>query len=254
MSWKKFFAAAAAAAIAASAVASIGVSAATTTITYRGMTTGAFGTRDNVATDPAYMRYNILNTFDGNNFQDIDSQYEVSDYIAVTFTIKGLDFSKGDSYYAVLNGAVGGYSRWDNAESSAEKVELDQNGTYTVKLSFPNPAISIDALVIDTNINVFDYNQRGNVSRSGVEMTIDEITSMEPEVTTTTTETTTTMAEATTTTTTIAVPIPSSSASAVDSNAINTQTGDGAVAAVVLGAVAAASLGVGAFTITRRKK
>ena len=176
MSLKKFFAAAAAAAIATSAVASIGVSAATTTITYRGMTTGAFGTRDNVATDPAYMRYNILNTFDGNNFQDIDSQYEVSDYIAVTFTIKGLDFSKEDSYYAVLNGAVGGYSRWDNAESSAEKVKLDQNGTYTVKLSFPNPAISIDALVIDTNINVFDYNQRGNVSRGGEEMNYDEIT------------------------------------------------------------------------------
>ena len=190
------------------------------------------------------MRYNILNTFDGNNFQDIDSQYEVSDYIAVTFTIKGLDFSKEDSYYAVLNGAVGGYSRWDNAESSAEKVKLDQNGTYTVKLSFPNPAISIDALVIDTNINVFDYNQRGNVSRSGVEMTIDEITSMEPEVTTTTTETTTTMEETTTTTTTIAVPIPSSSASAVDSNAINTQTGDGAVAAVVLFHMVRAASGV----------
>lgn len=201
--------------------------------------------------------------------------------------------NKTDDYYAYLGGTIGNYSYWgpDGDGSTVENstVAITGDGTYTVTFNLTGgeeAADTILCLFLQTNINIYQNGVDPATAKDcGITCTVDSITTGEASNgggDTTPTDGTTTAADnekKSDETTTAANDNTqnnnnnnnssnnssnnnssssksnnSSSNSSTANNATTSQTGDFGIAAVVLGAVATAALGAGAYTITRKKK
>ncbi len=284
---KIFTVATAAAAIGAMAMTSIPASAATE-IPYNGASEDAYKIDD----DGSTLRVNILNTW-GNNFVDIDANTVCNEYIEVEFTISGIgsesynkneDGSDGDHYQASLVGTIGANKFWGKSDDvgSVGTVEINGDGTYTVRSELSEAADTILCLILKVNVNVFNYSDTGNLDESGISVVVNSIrTGDDPAAggdatdggtdgsgETTTSTTSGDGSGSTTTTTTTKSGGTSNSNSNSNSSKTNSssnstsnsttstvsQTADAGVVAIVVGAAAAASLAVGAMTIKRKRK
>lgn len=147
--------------------------------------------------------------------------------ISVTFTISGMESSGGtEQGQAFLCGQFDDQSNWSAGENSGTDVaSIIGDGTYTVNWDVSQSDVTAPA------------------------------TTAAPEESSTA-ETTTAAAESSAAETTTAAADPSTTGGDTTTTAPSTtgNTGDSTVAAVAVGAVAAASLGVLALTVTRRKK
>ncbi len=198
--------------------------------------------------------------------------------------------NKTDDYYAYLGGTIGNYSYWgpdgDNSTVENSTVAITGDGTYTVTFNLTGgeeAADTILCLFLQTNINIYQNGVDPATAKDcGITCTVDSITTGEASNgggDTTPTDGTTTAADnekKSDETTTAANDNTqnnnnnsnnssnnnssssksnnNSSNSSTANNATTSQTGDFGIAAVVLGAVATAALGAGAYTITRKKK
>ena len=280
--FKKMAAVAAAAAVATISMATLSVSAAD--IAYNSSGTDAYST-DN---EGKFFRLNIYNTW-GNKVTDINPSGSFEKAVNVTFTISGLQRSynvddagnKTDDYYAYLGGTIGNYSYWgpdgDGSNVENSTVAITGDGTYTVTFNLTGGEEAADTvlcLFLQTNINIYQNGVDPATAKDcGITCTVDSITTggdSTPTDGTTTTAPTGDNPEQTTTTVAdnnnnnnnnsnngsnnSSKSNSSSNNSSTANNATTSQTGDFGIAAVVLGAVATAALGVGAYTITRKKK
>lgn len=197
------------------------------------------------------------------------------------------------AYLAGIVGAYTFWKPGDASNTTTnDTVSITGNGTYTVSFNLKDDGSdSISCLILQTNINIYQNGvNSATAGNCGITCTIDSITTGEDATTpadnTTPTDGTTTApdtekkpdetttAAAGETTTTAAGGNDSSNGGSSNSgnnsssggssssnnsksgtnNAKTSQTGDFGIAAVALGAVATAALGVGAYTITRKKK
>ena len=179
MNIKKIFAAVAATAISAASLAAMTFSAsATTPITYNGPSEGVLAT-DN---DGVSLRLNILNTW-GNNFRDIEEATPVVDYVKVNFTISGIgtnscnfneDGSEGDAYVAFLAGGIGTNEQaWHADEAGSAGTAITGDGTYECTWTLAEDSESISCLILQTNINYFNYGT--TIAESGIDIKINSI-------------------------------------------------------------------------------
>ncbi len=200
--------------------------------------------------------------------------------------------NKTDDYYAYLGGTIGNYSYWgpdgDGSNVENSTVAITGDGTYTVTFNLTGGEEAADTvlcLFLQTNINIYQNGVDPATAKDcGITCTVDSITTGEAsngggDNTTTPTDGTTTAPDGekkSDETTTAAANNnsnnnsnnnnnssnnnssskgnSSSGNSSTANNATTSQTGDFGIAAVVLGAVATAALGAGAYTITRKKK
>ncbi|MBR1592914.1 MAG: hypothetical protein IJ666_07880 [Ruminococcus sp.] len=268
MKIRKFIAAAAASAVSLTALAGMSLTAYAdeTTINYTGPSVGAYKNESN------NLRVNIWNTW-GNDIKDLDTNaYACSEWVKVDFTISGLgdqvtnkntDGTNSDSYYAFLGGSIGTnpqrFQRSDIDSVGDSVVDITGDGSYTATFNITDPAAAIDCLYLETNINPFNREGYvdGDVSSTGIKITIDRVYTVAPaeEEETTTTEaatTTTDGAAATTTTTSSSSSSSSSSKSGSASSASSeksAQTGDAGVGLAVLGT----AIAVGTAFVVKKK-
>lgn len=264
MKMRTMLAGMAALAISAVSVAALPASAAEKAIAYTDGGTASMGT-DN---DGVSLRKNIYNQW-GNNVADIASANPVNGYISVEFTVSGLgDRSTNlddsgnatDAYFVYLAGSVGSNQSWNKAEDSApcEHVAINGDGTYTVKWTLNEGSDTIDCLILQSNINLYNFEGATAENFGNVNFTINSIktddgveattTTEDPNGGTTTTTTTTTTGNGTTTTTTTTTTGKGgTTTTTAAASTTNTATGDAsgvgvaAVAVVLAGGVALVS-------------
>lgn len=151
-------------------------------IPYAGTTEGAYRISD----DGSSIRLNILNTWTSPQISDIEAATACSEYIEVTFTIAGIgenycnmneDGTEGEAYNAQLMGAIGGMGFWGNEDDTATIIPtaITGDGTYTVRTELPEASDAILCLILETNINVYQYNESGSLADSGVTITVDGV-------------------------------------------------------------------------------
>ncbi|MBQ8297698.1 MAG: NPXTG-anchored protein [Ruminococcus sp.] len=181
MNIKKIFAAVAATAISAASLAAMTFSAsATTPITYNGPSEGSLAT-DN---DGISLRRNILNEWTTPVTTDIAKTTTVIDYIKVDFTVSGIgdnycnhneDGSEGDPYYAWLAGSIGANGDvWTQDDAAAFKVALTGDGNYSITWDLDQDADTINCLILQTNINFYNYGS--SIAESGLDITVTSVT------------------------------------------------------------------------------
>lgn len=287
MNFKKFFAAAAACAVAALSTVAMTVSAATE-IAYTGPSAGAVNV-DNNGND---YRFNIYNVW-GNDVKDINNSVTVEKNLAVTFTISGLgshttnvddNGNPTTAYEARLMGAAGSNEYWGESDPSKNSVSnpavsIKGDGQYTAVFNMAEPTGSIECLILQTNINIYqlDVTNPASAAECGITVKVDKIVA-DGDTTTTGGDTqnptqaptdnnggsnpTTTQAQynLNNTQTTTAANNTSGSTSgggAVLGNSTQTNsatTGDAGVAAAVAGLVITAGIGAAAVAMKSRKK
>lgn len=240
MKMKKFITAMAVTAVSAISMTAMTISA------YAAEINLAYTKSDNALTtsdDTNEIRVNICNTWSGNNIKDIDTDTPVSEKIVVNFTVDGIgtknENSSSENLCAYLIGSIGTNSAWNADESGNETVSINGDGDYTVTWTLEEDSETIDNLILQTNIKPDDGK---TLKESGINISINYISTIgdESSVTTTTTTTeTTTTATSTTTTTTSAV---------ISSTPAN--TGDAGIGSAVAGlALAGATI-----AISKKKK
>jgi len=151
------------------------------------------------------LRRNIYNVW-GNSVEDIDPNTAVSEYITIDFTISGIgsdsarkDTSSstkydadGTNYYAFIGGSIAGNSRHSisGADATSEYTAINGDGTYTVTWTLDSPSENISCLYLQINIDFTEYvaeadretaEKEKNTAASGITITINSITSVEPD-------------------------------------------------------------------------
>lgn len=188
MKMKKLFAVMAATAISAASLATMGLNSYAADIPYTGPTAGVLAT-DN---DGVSLRVNILNTW-GNDFRDIDENTSVVDYIKVNFTVSGIgtnscnhneDGTDGDPYVAFIAGGIGTNAQvWKANDGGSAGTAITGDGTYECTWTLAEDSESISCLILQTNINFFNYGT--SIADSGVNIKINSISTGPDQQTTT---------------------------------------------------------------------
>lgn len=257
MNMKKIFAAMAATAVSASAFAAMtltNANAAVSEIAYT-QSEGSLST-DN---DGKSMRRNIYNIWTQPNVTDIDTNSTVEDNITIDFTISGLN--DGDSFNAWIAGSVGSNAQvWTLADAGDDAVQLNGNGNYSVTWNLAEGSESIECLILQTDINCYNYGDFSGVAGSGVDIVVNSIKTgvedpteapTEAPTTTAAAETTTAAAGTTTTGATTTTKAGATTTKAANGGKTETSTNTG-VAGVGVAASALALAGVAAF-VARKK-
>ncbi len=174
------------------------------------------------------LRRNIYNVW-GNSVEDMDPNTPVSEYITIEFTISGIGTdsarkdaststkydSNGGNYCAFIGGSIAGVSRHSisGSDPTTEYTPISGDGTYTVTWTLDSPSENISCLYLQTNIDFTEYvaeadretaEKEKNTAASGITITINSITSVEPDKEEETSETSAEDSESQTTTTTAA--------------------------------------------------
>lgn len=183
-------------------------------------------------------------------------------------------------YTAYLCISAGGDAQWKAGDWETESATITGDGVYSTSVTIPEDKGSetIEFLMLSTDINAYAFAPEGtsNPVADGTATTDPASTTEAPKNTdpngTTADPSKTTAAGETTTTAAggsnggnnssnggssnggSSNGSSSGSSNGSTNNATTSQTGDFGIAAVVLGAVATAALGAGAYTITRKKK
>lgn len=253
MNMKKIFAAMAATAISASAFAAMSLtnaSAAVTEIAY----TQSEGTLS-VDNDGVSMRRNIYNIWTQPNVTDIDgANTAVENNITIDFTISGLN--DGDAAKAWIAGSVAGSGVWTLEEAGDNAIDINGNGDYTVSWVLPADSANVDCLILQTDINCYNYGDFSGVEGSGIDIVVNSIKTGVEDATEPVTTTTVADNGSNDTTTTTTVAGTTTKAGTTTTKAANggktessTNTG---VAGVGIAASALALAGVAAF-VARKK-
>lgn len=172
MKMTKIFAALAAAAVSASSFAAMtfsSASAAVTEIPYT-QSEGSLST-DN---DGRSVRRNIFNIWTTPQTTDIAQETEIINNVTVNFTVEGLN--DGDVANAWIAGSIAGASVWTLADAGDNAIELNGNGDYSVSWLVPSDSSTIDCLILQTDINYFSYGDFETLEGSGINLTINSIT------------------------------------------------------------------------------
>lgn len=171
MNMKKIFAAMAATVISTASLAAISMSAnaAVTEIAYT-QSEGSLST-DN---DGKSMRRNIYNVWTTPSVADIDgTTAAVENNITIDFTVSGLN--DGDTANAWIAGSVGGASVWSLSEAGDNAIQINGNGDYSVSWLLPADSATIDCLILQTDINCYNYGDFSGVAGSGVDIVVNAI-------------------------------------------------------------------------------
>ncbi len=152
-------------------------------VAYNGPSEGAFRVGDNGSS----IRYNVLNQWTSPAVTDIDTVLpgegaNEGDTLTVNFTITGLGTEEEEfvipegSYYTFMSVQAGAESLWEATEQNTAIFTAD--GTYTMSYAFVSGSASIEACIIDSNINAYDFIEEGQdpIADSPISMTIDGIT------------------------------------------------------------------------------
>lgn len=173
-------------------------------------------------------------------------------------------------YTAYLCISAGGDAQWKAGDWETESATITGDGVYSTSVTIPEDKGSetIEFLMLSTDINAYAFAPEGtsNPVADGTATTDPASTTeapkntdpngttADPSKTTAAGETTTTAAGGSNGGNNSSNGGSSGSSNGSTNNATTSQTGDFGIAAVVLGAVATAALGAGAYTITRKKK
>ncbi len=168
----------------------------TTEIEYTGPSDGAFRTND----DGVFARLNILNTW-GNDVTDMDGDLSAlggiaaGETLSVTFTITGLDAdaeaedsgdtsdseeetdstadtddttSDSEDWQGTIWMAIsaGTESAWNPEDAGQQYVVIDSDGTYSVSYTFSEGSESIELLLLDSDINLYNFAPGGTSADS----------------------------------------------------------------------------------------
>lgn len=171
-------------------------------------------------------------------------------------------------YTAYLCISAGGDAQWKAGDWETESATITGDGVYSTSVTIPEDKGSetIEFLMLSTDINA-----GGGTATTDPASTTEAPKNTDPNGTTADPSKTTAAGETTTTAAGgsnggnnssnggssnggSSNGSSSGSSNGSTNNATTSQTGDFGIAAVVLGAVATAALGAGAYTITRKKK
>ncbi len=155
------------------------------TVEYGTPSEGAFRTGD----DGSSIRYNILNQWTNPAVEDISTALPgegalEGDILTVTFTITGLgaevveeefEIPEG-SYYTFMSVQAGAESLWEATEQNT--AIFTEDGTYDMSYTFTQGSASIEACIIDSNINAYAFAPEGSedpIADGTVNMVIDSV-------------------------------------------------------------------------------
>lgn len=139
-----------------------------------------------------------LNLRNANNCicEDIPQDVACSGYLSVTFSIHGIgtdayrlrkDGTQGTPYFAELVGVVRSAQdeeilRFCNGEEddfAPGTVAITGDGTYTVRTELTQDADQILSLAVNTNIDLYRYQEEGNLAKSGITMQVESVTTQQ---------------------------------------------------------------------------
>lgn len=139
-----------------------------------------------------------LNLRNANNCicEDIPQNVACSGYLSVTFSIHGIgtdayrlqkDGTQGTPYFAELVGVVRSAQdeeilRFCNGEEddfAPGTVAITGDGTYTVRTELTQDADQILSLAVNTNIDLYRYQEEGNLAKSGITMQVESVTTQQ---------------------------------------------------------------------------
>ena len=143
-----------------------------------------------------------LNLRNANNCicEDIPQDVACSGYLSVTFSIHGIgtdayrlqkDGTQGTPYFAELVGVVRSAQgeeilRFCNGEEddfAPGTVAITGDGTYTVRTELTQDADQILSLAVNTNIDLYRYQEEGNLAKSGITMQVESVTTQQETAT-----------------------------------------------------------------------
>lgn len=143
-----------------------------------------------------------LNLRNANNCicEDIPQDVACSGYLSVTFSIHGIgtdayrlqkDGTQGTPYFAELVGVVRSAQdeeilRFCNGEEddfAPGTVAITGDGTYTVRTELTQDADQILSLAVNTNIDLYRYQEEGNLAKSGIAMQVESVTTQQETAT-----------------------------------------------------------------------
>ncbi len=143
-----------------------------------------------------------LNLRNANNCicEDIPQDIACSGYLSVTFSIHGIgtdayrlqkDGTQGTPYFAELVGVVRSAQdeeilRFCNGEEddfAPGTVAITGDGTYTVRTELTQDADQILSLAVNTNIDLYRYQEEGNLAKSGITMQVESVTTQQETAT-----------------------------------------------------------------------
>lgn len=143
-----------------------------------------------------------LNLRNANNCicEDIPQDVACSGYLSVTFSIHGIgtdayrlqkDGTQGTPYFAELVGVVRSVQdeeilRFCNGEEddfAPGTVAIMGDGTYTVRTELTQDADQILSLAVNTNIDLYRYQEEGNLAKSGITMQVESVTTQQETAT-----------------------------------------------------------------------
>lgn len=143
-----------------------------------------------------------LNLRNANNCicEDIPQDVACSGYLSVTFSIHGIgtdayrlqkDGTQGTPYFAKLVGVVRSAQdeeilRFCNGEEddfAPGTVAITGDGTYTVRTELTQDADQILSLAVNTNIDLYRYQEEGNLAKSGITMQVESVTTQQETAT-----------------------------------------------------------------------
>ena len=143
-----------------------------------------------------------LNLRNANNCicEDIPQDVDCSGYLSVTFSIHGIgtdayrlqkDGTQGTPYFAELVGVVRSAQdeeilRFCNGEEddfAPGTVAITGDGTYTVRTELTQDADQILSLAVNTNIDLYRYQEEGNLAKSGITMQVESVTTQQKTAT-----------------------------------------------------------------------
>lgn len=143
-----------------------------------------------------------LNLRNANNCicEDILQDVACSGYLSVTFSIHGIgtdayrlqkDGTQGTPYFAELVGVVRSAQdeeilRFCNGEEddfAPGTVAITGDGTYTVRTELTQDADQILSLAVNTNIDLYRYQEEGNLAKSGITMQVESVTTQQETAT-----------------------------------------------------------------------
>ena len=135
-------------------------------------------------------RFNIYNVW-GNDVKDINNNVTVEKNLAVTFTISGLgshttnvddNGNPTTAYEARLMGAAGANEYWGESDPSKNSVSnpavsIKGDGQYTAVFNMAEPTGSIECLILQTNINIYqlDVTNPASAAECGITVKVDKI-------------------------------------------------------------------------------
>lgn len=139
-----------------------------------------------------------LNLRNANNCicEDIPQDVACSGYLSVTFSIHGIgtdayrlqkDGTQGTPYFAELVGVVRSAQgeeilRFCNGEEddfAPGTVAITGDGTYTVRTELTQDADQILSLAVNTNIDLYRYQEEGNLAKSEITMQVESVTTQQ---------------------------------------------------------------------------